>query len=170
MHGCTSPRVPSFAKSDFFSKPLNSAAISILIRNIEALRGVRGSRGGTGSIAFDGLGGAVNRVHPQATAFVHRDALFDAQYYTQWQWPGTAAGRSNQLKWMTNFYNQLHPHANGQAYQNYVDSALVHWQQAYYGVNYHRLQEVKLTYDKNKLFNFPQAIQLPLARRCHNEC
>jgi FAD/FMN-containing dehydrogenase len=171
VHGCTSARVPSFAKSDFFSRPLNSAAISILIRNIEALRGVRGSRGGAGSIALDGLGGAVNRVHPQATAFVHRDALFDAQYYTQWQWPGTAAGRSNQFKWMTNFYNQLHPHANGQAYQNYVDSALANWQQAYYGVNYHRLQEVKTTYDKNKLFNFPQAIQpLAVSEPCHSAC
>jgi FAD/FMN-containing dehydrogenase len=170
VHGCTSPRVPSYAKSDFFSRPLNSAAISILLRNIEALRGVRGSRDGAGSIAFDGLGGAVNRVHPQATAFVHRDALFDAQYYTSWQWPGTAAGRSNQFRWMTNFYNQLHPHANGQAYQNYVDSALANWQQAYYGVNYHRLQEVKTTYDKNKLFNFPQAIQPLAAEPCHGAC
>lgn len=166
VHGCTSARVPFYAKSDFFSKPLNSAGINVLIRNIEALRGVRGSAGGTGSIAFDALGGAVNKVHPQATAFVHRDALWDAQYYTQWNSPGTAAGRRNQFNWMTNFWKQLHPHANGQAYQNYIDKTLANWQAAYYGVNYARLQQIKAKYDPTMLFNFPQAIQLPVATGC----
>jgi hypothetical protein len=169
VHGCTSARVPFHAKSDFFSKPLNSAGINVLLRNIEALRGVRGAPGGTGSIAFDALGGAVNRVHPQATAFVHRNALWDAQYYTQWNFPGTASGRQNQFNWMTNFWKQLHPHANGQAYQNYADSALVNWQQAYYGVNYHRLQTVKAKYDLHQLFRFPQAIQPPVSTRCLDE-
>ncbi len=112
----------------------------------------------------------MNRVHPQATAFVHRDALWDAQYYTQWNFPGTAAGRRNQFNWLTNFHDQLHPHANGQAYQNYVDSALVNWQQAYYGVNYHRLQMVKEKYDKHQLFTFPQAIQPPVATSCNLDC
>ena len=163
---CTSARVPFYAKSDFFSKPLNSAGIDVLIHNIEALRGVRGAPGGAGSIAFDALGGAVNRVHPTATAFVHRDALWDAQYYTQWTGTGSAAARRNQFNWMTNFWKQLHPHANGQAYQNYVDSALTNWQQAYYAQNYHRLQQVKGKYDKNQLFRFPQSIQPPVSTRC----
>ncbi len=166
VHACTSPRVPFYAKSDFFSKPLNSAGIGVLLRNIEALRGVRGAPGGAGSIAFDALGGAVNRVHPQATAFVHRNALWDAQYYTQWGGTGSAAARRNQFNWLTNFWKQLHPHANGQAYQNYVDSALVNWQQAYYAENYHRLQQVKAKYDKNQLFKFPQSIQPPVSTRC----
>ena len=163
---CTSARVPFYAKSDFFSKPLNSAGIDVLLRNIEALRGVRGAPGGAGSIAFDALGGAVNRVHPQATAFVHRNALWDAQYYTQWSGTGSAAARRNQFNWLTNFWKQLHPHANGEAYQNYVDSALVNWQQAYYAENYHRLQQIKGKYDKNQLFRFPQSIQPPVSTRC----
>jgi hypothetical protein len=71
---------------------------------------------------------------------------------------------------MTNFWKELHPHANGQAYQNYIDKALVNWQQAYYGVNYHRLQAIKAKYDKNVLFNFPQAIQPPLATSCSPDC
>jgi FAD/FMN-containing dehydrogenase len=170
VHGCTSARVPFFAKSDFFSKPLNSAGIDVLIRNIEALRGVRGAAGGAGSIAFDALGGAVNRVHPQATAFVHRNALWDAQYYTQWAGTGSASGRQNQFNWMTNFWKQLHPHANGQAYQNYVDSALTNWQQAYYGENYHRLQLIKQKYDPGNLFHFPQSIEAPVSTACANDC
>jgi FAD/FMN-containing dehydrogenase len=155
----TVQRSPWYAKSDFFSKPLNSAGISAMLRGIEALRNVHGAAGGNGSISFDALGGAVNRVGPQDTAFVHRNALWVSQYYTAWNWPGTAAGRANQYKWMTSYYNSVHPHADGDAYQNYIDPALKDWQKAYYGVNYNRLQEVKTKYDKGKVFNFPQAIQ-----------
>jgi FAD/FMN-containing dehydrogenase len=155
----TVQRVPWYAKSDFFSKPLDSAGIGALLRGIEALGKVRGAAGGSGSISFDALGGAVNRISPQATAFVHRDALWVSQYYTGWDWPGTAAGRTNQFNWMTSFYDSLHPHANGQAYQNYIDAHLKNWQNEYYGINYPRLQEIKTTYDKDRLFNFPQAIQ-----------
>lgn len=155
----TVQRVPWYAKSDFFSKPLDSAGINVLLRGIEALGKVKGAAGGNGSISFDALGGAVNRVGAQDTAFVHRDALWVSQYYTDWNWPGSAAGRTNQFNWMTSYYDSLHPHANGQAYQNYIDAHLKDWQTEYYGVNYPRLQEVKTTYDKKMVFNFPQAIQ-----------
>jgi FAD/FMN-containing dehydrogenase len=167
--GGSLPHVPSYAKSDYFSKPLDRAGIGALLAGVERLRSVNGAAGGNGSIAFDALGGAVNRVHKQATAFVHRDALFGAQYYTGWNWPGSAAGRANQFRWMTSFYNSLHPHANGQAYQNYVDSALTNWQQAYYGVNYHRLQQIKAKYDPHRLFHFPQAIEAPVSTACHDD-
>jgi FAD/FMN-containing dehydrogenase len=155
----TVQRVPWYAKSDFFSKPLDSAGINVLLRGIEGLAHVRGAAGGGGSISFDALGGVVNRVGLQDTAFVHRDALWVSQYYTEWNWPGTAAGRTNQFNWMTSFYDSLHPHANGQAYQNYIDAYLKNWQSEYYGINYPRLQEVKTQYDKGRVFNFPQAIQ-----------
>jgi FAD/FMN-containing dehydrogenase len=164
VRGCDTPPgghlpfVPFYAKSDFFSRKLDHSGVNALLAGINALGRVHGARGGSGSIAFDALGGAVNRVKPDATSFVHRDALFGAQYYTSWTWPGSAQGAANQHKWMTDYYNSLHRHANGQAYQNYVDPSLKNWQQAYYGSNYHRLQEVKATYDKTRVFNFPQAI------------
>lgn len=164
VNGCDTPpgghlpRVPFYAKSDFFSKPLSKSGINALIVGIERLRTIKGATNGAGSIAFDALGGAVNKVAPDATAFVHRDALFGAQYYTGWTWPGTAAGRANQLAWIRSYYKAIHPNANGQAYQNYPDPDLVNWQQAYYGANYPMLQTVKATYDPKDLFKFPQAI------------
>ncbi len=167
VHACDTPpggslpRVPFYAKSDFFSKPLSKSGISALLVGIERLRRIRGAAGGAGSIAFDALGGAVNRLAPGATAFVHRDALFGAQYYTGWRWPGTATGRANQLAWIRSYYKAVHPNANGQAYQNYPDPDLVNWQQAYYGANYPRLQNVKATYDPHNLFKFPQAVTAP---------
>jgi FAD/FMN-containing dehydrogenase len=164
------PFVPSYAKSDFFSKPLNSAGISALLAGINSLRTVRGAAGGSGSIAFDALQGQAAAMNAQSTAWVHRDALWGVQYYTSWNWPGSSSGRANQFNWMNSAYKGLHPHANGQAYQNYVDSALTNWQQAYYGVNYAQLQAVKTTYDKHKLFNFPQAIQPQSATNCSRAC
>jgi FAD/FMN-containing dehydrogenase len=167
VHACDTPpggslpRVPFYAKSDFFTKPLNKAGISALLGGIERLQHIRGAAGGAGSIAFDALGGAVNRVAPQATAFVHRDSLFLAQYYTSWRSPGSAAGRRNQHNWITSYYKSVHPHASGQAYQNYVDPSLANWRQAYYGANYAELQQVKATYDPHDLFKFPQAITAP---------
>jgi FAD/FMN-containing dehydrogenase len=167
VHACDTPpggrlpRVPFYAKSDFFTKPLGKSGINALLGGIERLRHIRGAAGGAGSIAFDALGGAVNRVPAQATAFVRRDALFLAQYYTSWTSPGSASGRANQHSWITSYYNSVHPHASGQAYQNYADPSLPNWQQAYYGVNYPQLQQVKATYDPHDLFRFPQAITAP---------
>jgi FAD/FMN-containing dehydrogenase len=151
-------RVPAFAKSDFFTKPLSRRGIRALLSGIEKLSAIRGAENGGGSIAFDALGGAVNRVHPAATAFVHRDALFLAQYYTSWTWPGTHIGVANQRRWLRTYYNSMHPHASGQAYQNYIDPELPGWQRAYYGANYPRLVQVKHKYDPLNLFSFPQSI------------
>jgi len=176
VHQCSTPPagnlpfVPSYAKSDFFSKPLDKSGISALLGAVERLRSVRGAGGGSGSIAFDALQGQAAAINAQSTAWVHRDALWGVQYYTSWTWPGSSSGRANQYNWLTSAYNAVHPHANGQAYQNYVDSALKNWPQAYYGINYTHLQEVKTTYDPHRLFNFPQAIQPTSMTACRDAC
>jgi len=151
-------RQPQFAKSAYFSKPLSSAGISTLLRGITSMQSVRGAAGGVGGVAFDALGGAVNRVAPTATAFVHRNALFGAQYTTDWTNGAAAAGINNQHAWLRSFWASMQPYANGQAYQNYIDPDLTNWSQAYYAQNYARLQQVKKTYDPTRRFNFPQAI------------
>lgn len=160
------PRVPFFARSDIFTRPLNTAGINTLLRGIERLRSVRGASHGSGSISFDALGGAINRVRPGATAFVHRNGLFLAQYYTSWQWPGSSGGVTNQREWLDALYQGVHPHASGQAYQNYADPTLRDWQQAYYGSNYGRLSHIKGQYDPHQVFTFPQAIRPPALAPC----
>jgi FAD/FMN-containing dehydrogenase len=151
-------RASEYAKSDFFTKPLSSSGIGTLLAGILALQKVSGAKGGVGGIAFDALGGAVNRVKPNATAFVHRNALFDAQYTTGWT-PGAAPGGvSNQYAWLQKYWGSMRKYASGQAYQNYIDPALSNWQAAYYGANYDQLVRVKKKYDPARLFTFPQAI------------
>ena len=84
-------RASEYAKSDFFTKPLNSHGIGTLLSGVENFQRTGGAAGASGGIAFDALGGAVNRVAPGATAFVHRNALFQAQYTTTW--PALVPGR-----------------------------------------------------------------------------
>jgi FAD/FMN-containing dehydrogenase len=151
-------RASEYAKSDFFTRPLNSRGIGTLLSGVASLQRVSGASGGAGGIAFDALGGAVNRVAPGATAFVHRDALFQAQYTTTWT-PGAASdGVARQHAWQQSFWQSMRPYASGQAYQNYIDPALTNWRQAYYGANYNRLVQVKGSYDPDRVFTFPQAI------------
>ena len=151
-------RASEFAKSDFFTTPLSSAGIGTLLAGITALQRVAGAAGGVGGIAFDALGGAVNRVAPGATAFVHRNALFSAQYTTGWTVGASSTGISNQHTWLRKYWNSMRRYASGEAYQNYVDPDLANWRQAYYGANYTRLAAVKQKYDPAALFTFPQAI------------
>jgi FAD/FMN-containing dehydrogenase len=154
-------RASEYAKSDYFTTPLSSSGIGTLLRGVENLRQVPGASGGVGGIAFDSLGGAVNRVAPSATAFVHRNALFGAQYTTGWnvQAGGVPpAGAIRQRAWQRAFWQSMRPYASGQAYQNYIDPDLTTWRQAYYGANYTRLAQIKAAHDPAGVFTFPQSL------------
>ena len=151
-------RASESAKSDFFTRPLAAGGIATLLAGVEKFQRAGGAPGGSGGIAFDALGGAVNRVAPGATAFVHRDALFGAQYTTTWPAAAAAAAVSRQHAWQQSFWRSMRPYASGQAYQNYIDPDLAGWRQAYYGANYARLARVKAAYDPRRLFSFPQAV------------
>ena len=151
-------RASEYAKSDFFTRPLSSQGIGTLLSGVEGFQRAGGAPGASGGIAFDALGGAVNRVAPSATAFVHRNALFQAQYTTTWPVGSASAAVSRQHAWQQSFWQSMRPYASGQAYQNYIDPALADWRQAYYGANYTRLTQVKARYDPDRVFTFPQAV------------
>src|SRR5262249_40271933 len=71
-------REPEYAASHTFTRPMTGAAIDTILAAVRRRGGLAG--GGQGGIAFDALGGAVNRVAPDATAFVHRNGLFNGQF------------------------------------------------------------------------------------------
>ena len=152
----TLQRENEFAKSHIFTRALSPAAISAIIAAVEQRQGYGG--GGQGGVAFDALGGAVNRIAPDATAFVHRDGLFVGQFTTTWSQSATAKQTRAQQAWLRAFHQTMAPYASGQAYQNYLDPELTGWQQAYYGANYARLLQVRATYDPDHVLNLPQGI------------
>jgi FAD/FMN-containing dehydrogenase len=144
------------ARSDFFTAALPGAAINELVGTVE--RRQADARLGDGGIGFDAFGGAINRVAPAATAFVHRGALFSAQYSASWQPADAADTVSANAAWLNAAWRAMRPYASGFAYQNYVDPDLADWQRAYYGANLDRLRRVKAAYDPGGLFRFPQGI------------
>ncbi|MET7682739.1 FAD-binding oxidoreductase [Streptomyces sp. NPDC005423] len=137
------------AHSDFFDRSLSAAGIQTLLNQLKSVRG------GAGSIALTALGGAVNRVSPTATAFVHRRSRMLAQYLVSWSagTSGTAA-----RSWLTAAHGAMKPYASGAAYQNYTDPTLTNWRTAYYGDAATRLATLKKQYDPDRFFTFPQAL------------
>ncbi|AJE41385.1 FAD-binding oxidoreductase [Streptomyces nodosus] len=137
------------AHSDFFDRSIPTAGIAAILKQIEQ------TRGGAGSVAFTALGGAVNRVAPTATAFVHRRSRMLAQYIASWR-AGTSGTTAR--SWLASAHGSLRTHASGAAYQNYTDPTLTNWRQAYYGDAAPRLAQLKRQYDPNGFFTFPQAL------------
>ena len=122
------PRRETYAApSDFFDRSLSAAGLADA-PGAEARP--RPSGGGAGSIALTALGGAVNRVAPTATAFVHRRSRMLAQYIASWR-AGTAGTTAQ--SWLTGAHASMAPYASGAAYQNYTDPTLTDWRKAYYG-------------------------------------
>ncbi len=149
-------RAMDVAKSDYVTKVLPAQGISALVNAI-ARRQASPVPGG-GGIGIDAYGGAINRVAANATAFVHRSALFSIQYTTAWPAGASQAVIAQNRAWLTNTWQAMRPYASGEAYQNYIDPDLANWLQAYYGANLARLQHIKATYDPGNLFHFAQSI------------
>ncbi|MFJ2920520.1 FAD-binding oxidoreductase [Streptomyces sp. NPDC087307] len=144
------------AASDFYDRSLSPAGIQALLDRTEAFTRIPVTRGGgSGSVALTALGGAINRVSPQATAFVHRGSRVLSQYIASWK-PGTAGG--DQQDWLKNTHAAMRRYASGAAYQNYTDPALTDWRRAYYGSAAERLTALKKQYDPDRLFAFPQGL------------
>lgn len=143
-------------RSDFYTRPIPAGGINALLARVERLARLTG--GGAGSVALEALGGAVNRVKPGATAFVHRNAHFLAQYLISWPANASATAVAAHRAWLDDTHDAMRHWASGYAYQNYADPALRDWRRAYYGDNATRLAEVKRTYDPERLFSYPQAV------------
>jgi FAD/FMN-containing dehydrogenase len=110
-------------------------------------------------VRFFQTGGAINKPHPEDTAFVHRDSRWLMVFGLAWtaddlkdpNWlPGNRLVQ-NQL------FTKLSKYGAG-SYQNFIDPALKDWAKAYYGINLPRLSRIKRQYDPNNMFKFPESI------------
>jgi hypothetical protein len=148
------PRAPSSPASDFFNAELPSAGIqALLAAMVNAQQAVFAV-----TVIMDLMGGAIARVAPEATAFVHRNAVFSAQYYIEGA-VGTDPSLVSEARDVVTGMRTDHEHLEQRrGYQNYLDPLLADWQTAYYGANFARLVQVKAAYDPTGVFTQAQGI------------
>jgi len=150
--GGTVARQALDARCDLFTAAIPAPGVDVIVGAVEARQADPRLAGG--GAQFDALGGAIGRVAPGATAWVHRDATCSVQYAAL---PGPGTADVNRA-WLDATWSAMRPYASGQAYQNYIDPNLPDWADAYYGANLGRLERLKATVDPSGFWHFAQAI------------
>ena len=108
-----------------------------------------------GEIAVAHLGGAINDVPVEATAYPHRDAGFLMNLHTRWEDPEMDEAC---IAWTRECHDAMAPHATGGVYVNFVPED-VGEERAAYRENYDRLVELKNEYDPGNLFSMNQNVE-----------
>ncbi|MGE5215898.1 MAG: FAD-binding oxidoreductase [Chloroflexota bacterium] len=102
------------------------------------------------------IGGAANRVAPNAMAYAHRDAKFVLNVHGRWQSP---AQDTNCIEWARAFFKASAPYASSGAYINFMTEDEDNRVAAAYGSNYDRLVQAKKHYDPKNVFHLNQNIK-----------
>jgi FAD/FMN-containing dehydrogenase len=156
-HGGHAPAAPPphlVAKSEFFRGPLPPEAIAALVDNLLQGRPSGESR----ELDFMPWGGAYNRVPPDATAFVHRDELFQLKHAVVVDLQAPTGSKQAARRWVRRSWASVHRWGSGRVFQNFPDPELEDWAGAYYGPNRQRLVRVKARYDPASFFRFHQSL------------
>jgi FAD/FMN-containing dehydrogenase len=107
-------------------------------------------------LAFAQLGGAINNVPADATAYPHRDVAFLINLHTRWRNPAEDA---KCISWARSLFDACAPFASGGTYVNFIpedDQDGV--RRAYLG-NAKQLAAIKAKYDPNNVFRVNQNIR-----------
>jgi len=107
------------------------------------------------SVAFQQMGGMINRFAPTDTAFPHRNAHYD--FFIDSRWTDPAENESN-ITWTRQFWEALRPYTIAGVYVNELSEDDASRVREAYGANYPRLVEVKQRYDPGNMFRLNQNI------------
>lgn len=138
-------------RSRFLDQRFDGAAIATLT---ERLLNQPHHGGDTSIFAW---GGAISDTAAGDTAFVHRTPVGLIKYSAVWD-SADSATQDAATSWLNGTFQTMEPYCSNRSFQNFPDSALEDWPQAYFGENLPRLIDAKHTYDPDRVFDFPQAI------------
>lgn len=148
---------PFTGTSRVLDAPLTETQATNLLNGVLAWPGSCGPDGV--DIAFFALGGNVNTIASDATAFIHRRSLFIAQLNVNWADHEPESSLETHRNWLHNLCATVFTDGPLRAYQNFPDPYIANAQQAYYGSNYPRLRSIKTKYDPAQVFRYNQSIQ-----------
>jgi FAD/FMN-containing dehydrogenase len=107
-------------------------------------------------IFIGNLGGAINRIPVEATAYPHRNVNFVMNVHTRWSSPSEDTPC---VGWARALYDAAAPFATGGVYVNFMpDDEAQRVRAGAYGPNYDRLAKVKARYDPKNLFRMNQNV------------
>ena len=102
------------------------------------------------------LGGQINRVAADATAYPHRSVNFVMNVHTRWSTP---AQDKECIAWARELYDKSAAFATGGVYVNFMpDDETQRVRSGAYGGNYDRLAKLKNKYDPKNLFRLNQNV------------
>jgi hypothetical protein len=129
-------------RSGFFARPMSREKIATLVTTLRT-----GVSRGRRRLTFTPMGGAYNRVAPDATAFVHRDESYLVEHVGDPLDP-----------WVDASWSVAQGDEAPRVYPNFPDPLLARADEAYHSGNHARLAAVKRGYDPQRFFDFPQAV------------
>jgi FAD/FMN-containing dehydrogenase len=136
------------ARSEFFDGDLPDAAIQSLVDYLVASPVADQSR----DLELVPWGGAIARVAPEATAFVHRRARFILKH-TAWAMRRASDEiRRDARRWVDGSWAISHPWGSGLIYPNYPEPGRSPLDPAYHGTNLARLRGILARYDPDGTF------------------
>jgi len=107
------------------------------------------------SMQMDSLGGAINAIAADATAFPHRNSTLAYQFLSYYVEP---CDQSKMTEWFNEFFNNMTHYLGVGKYRNYANLNIQDHNQQYFQQNYQRLVEVKRSYDPDNFFKYSQSI------------
>jgi FAD/FMN-containing dehydrogenase len=108
------------------------------------------------TLYLQAMGGPMNAIPRESSAFIHRNAAFLAYLDVFWQ---SEAEQQAGLAWQQGWCAAMAPFWNGHCYQNFADPTLADYRAAYWGEAFPALLAVKRKYDPHTLFRFPQLLR-----------
>ena len=107
-------------------------------------------------IFIGAIGGAPNRVAPEAMAYGHRDAKFVLNVHGRWD---HATHDEKCMGWARAVFSATAPYASTGAYVNFMTEEEADRVAAAYGANYDRLVQIKRHFDPENVFHLNQNIK-----------
>jgi FAD/FMN-containing dehydrogenase len=143
------PGYRNYWKTHNFTE-LTDGLFDVFVKQINAMPGH------DSEIFFGQLGGAINEVPVNATAYSARNIEYVMNVHSRWNSP---ADDEKGIQWARDIFAQAKPYAVQGGYVNFMTEDEGDRIESVYGPNYQRLRELKKKYDPSNLFRMNQNIK-----------